>query len=313
MFTKPPVVNIVVHTLLATLLIASSMAQAKSHYDKQAVPDLKETPERVVALNWSATEALLLLGVTPVGVADRDGYPVWVKQPALPDGIPNVGRRSAPSLSAIAELKPDLIVVSSQLAPAQEQLERIAPTYVTPMYTGGTAPFSEARDMLLTLGDLLDREPQARDVLKQTERMLAANRKRLELAGMTDKPIALVSFMDSRHVRINARNGLFQAALEGLGLENAWQPPGTNWGFTTIGLDKLAKHDNARLVVIEPMATGLKESLGSSPFWNRLPVVEQREVYQIEPVWAYGGVYAVQRLAQQLTEALLAEGQANVR
>ncbi|WP_236743945.1 ABC transporter substrate-binding protein [Marinobacter similis] len=77
--------------------------------------ELDEPPQRIVALNWAATEALLLLGVTPIGVADKTGYATWVREPVLPDHVPNIGTRVAPSLEAIAELEPDLIVTSSEM------------------------------------------------------------------------------------------------------------------------------------------------------------------------------------------------------
>lgn len=298
---------------LAGMFLAVPVVQAETWQHERGELRLAETPERVVALNWAATEALLLLGVTPVGMADRDGYPLWVQEPELPEGVHNVGTRSAPSLEAIAELKPDLIVTSGQLAPAWEQLRGIAPAYVVSVYDEGVEPFDRARNMLLTLGDILDREDRAQEALDELQQTLARSRRELERAGLTDKPIALVNFLDDRHVRINTPNGILQAALDGLGLENAWHKPGNFWGFSVVGLESLAALSEARIVAISPLAPGLAEQLADSPFWNHLPAVRNHEVYQIDPVWAYGGVYAVKRAAELLTAALLEEGRANVR
>lgn len=295
------------------LLFGAALAQAETWSHERGELQLAHTPQRVVALNWASTEALLLLGVTPVGVADRDGYPVWVQEPPMPDGVHNIGTRSAPSLETIAELKPDLIVTSGQLAPAWEQLNRIAPTYVISVYAEGVKPYQRARQMLLTLGDILNREDQARAALNELEQAVAANRQQLVTAGLTDKPIALVNFMDDRHVRINAPNGILQAALDGLGLSNAWPEPGNFWGFSMVGLESLAPLPEARLVAISPTTPGLAAQLAGSPFWTHLPAVRHHEVYQIAPVWAYGGVNSVKRLARLLTNALLAGGHTNVR
>ncbi|MCA2422823.1 ABC transporter substrate-binding protein, partial [Vibrio sp. 431] len=98
------------------LLFTSSTAHAGSWQHEGGTLTLDEPPKRIVTLNWAATESLLLLDVAPVGVADLTGYRTWVKEPALPEGIANVGTRVAPSLEAIAELKPDLIVTSSEMA-----------------------------------------------------------------------------------------------------------------------------------------------------------------------------------------------------
>ena len=288
-------------------------AGAASWHHEQGTLTLNKTPERVIALNWAATEALLLLGVTPIGVADRDGYNVWVREPELPEGVANIGTRVAPSLEAIAELKPDLIVTSSEMAPAANLLERIAPTYVVSVYKQGSRPFEKASDMLTTLGEMLNREERAKAVLNDIDQTLQTQRRRLENAGLTERPVALVNFLDDRHVRIYAPNGLFQSALDALGLENAWPHTGNYWGFSVVGLEAIAPYQDSRIVVISPTLPGLSDTLANSPFWTYLPPVQRNQVYQIDPVWPFGGVFPVKRLATLLSEGLLAGGSDNVR
>ena len=294
-----------------TAICAMQVAAASWKHEGGTL-SLKETPERIVALNWAATEALLLLGVTPVGVADLEGYEYWVKDPALPEGVQNVGTRVAPSLEAIAALKPDLIVTSAEMAPATDLLERIAPTYVISVYKENSQPFAKARSMMLTLGDILDREQQAEAVVADVQQTLDAQRARLEQAGITQRPVALVNFLDNRHVRIYTPNGLYQRALDALGLTNAWPHQGNFWGFSVIGLEALAPYDNSRLVVISPTPPRLANNLAESPFWTYLPPVQQDRVYRIDAAWPFGGIYPVKRLAVMLTDSLLAGGSDNV-
>ena len=297
--------------LLLSLLPVFAGAASWQH--EQGTLTLNKTPERVIALNWAATEALLLLGVTPIGVADRDGYNVWVREPELPEGVANIGTRVAPSLEAIAELKPDLIVTSSEMAPAANLLERIAPTYVVSVYKQGSRPFEKASDMLTTLGEMLNREERAKAVLNDIDQTLQTQRRRLENAGLTERPVALVNFLDNRHVRVYAPNGLFQSALDALGLENAWPHSGNYWGFSVVGLEAIAPYQDSRIVVISPTLPGLSDTLADSPFWTYLPPVQRNQVYQIDPVWPFGGVFPVKRLATLLAEGLLAGGSDNVR
>lgn len=300
---------------LALLFIGllSLPASAETWQHEYGTITLDEAPKRIVTLNWAATEALLLLGVTPVGVADRDGYDVWVNEPALPAGVHNIGTRVAPSLEAIAELKPDLIVTSSEMAPASSLLERIAPTYVISVYREGNRPFEKASEMLTTLADMLGREDRANAILTDLEQTLETQRQRLEDAGMTDKPVALVNFLDDRHVRVYAPNSLYQTTLTALGLENAWPLQGNFWGFSVVGLEAIAPYQNSRIVVISPILPGLADTLANSPFWTYLPPVRRDEVYRIDAVWPFGGVFPVKRLATMLTDALLEGGSDNVR
>jgi iron complex transport system substrate-binding protein len=80
-----------------------------------------------------------------------------------------------------------------------------------------------------------------------------------------------------------------------------------------VGLEAIAPHTDSRLVVIEPTPPGLAEDLASSPFWTYLPPVKKRQIYQIDPVWPFGGVYQVARLAVSLADALIEGGHNNVR
>ena len=61
-------------------------------------------------------------------------------------------------------------------------------------------------------------------------------------------------------------------------------------------------------MVISPTLPGLADSLANSPFWSHLPPVRNRQIYQVDPVWTFGGLYPVKRLALLLTDALLAGG-----
>lgn len=295
------------------LLLLSLSTDAKTWQHEQGSLTLEHPPQRIVTLNWAATEALLLLGVTPVGVADKSGYSYWVREPHLPDSVHNIGTRVAPSLEAIAELQPDLIVTSSEMAPATHLLEQIAPTYVISVYKKGSRPFDKAGQMLLTLGDMLDREERARTVLDDIKATLTTQRQRLKANGVEERPVALVSFIDDRHVRIFAPNGLYQTTLDGLGLENSWPEEGNFWGFSTVGLEAIAAYPEGRVVVLEPTRPGLSEDLANSPFWTYLPAVQRDQVYQIEPVWPFGAVFPIKRLAIALTDALIEGGADNVR
>src|SRR5690606_22593736 len=107
---------------LLLLLPIAGMAQTWQH--EGGTLTLDAPPERIVALTWAATESLLLLGISPVGVADKAGYATWVQEPELPEGVANVGTRVAPSLHANAKLKPEPHVTSPKTVTPAELLER---------------------------------------------------------------------------------------------------------------------------------------------------------------------------------------------
>lgn len=192
-------------------------------------------------------------------------------------------------------------------------LSGLPPTYVISVYKEGHRPFQKAREMLTTLAEMLGREARAEAILADLEQTLATQRQRLEEADMTGRPVALVNFLDDRHVRIYAPNSLYQSTLNALGLENAWPMEGNFWGFSVVGLEAIAPYQDSRIVVISPILPGLADTLANSPFWTYLPPVTRNQVYQIDAVWPFGGVFPVKRLAIMLTDALLEGGSDNVR
>ncbi len=266
---------------------------------------LEQTPQRVVALNWWLAEHLLALGVEPVGVAETEGYRQWVAEPPMPDSVKSVGRRQAPNLEAIRALKPDLILVSGHLMAAVPALETIAPTLVQTTYEAGSNPWDRARQHLVTLGKVLDREDRAHDIIAGAEQNLARTRQRLADAGLAGQPAFLVRFLDDRRLRIHGNNSMLDQALEQAGLHNVWQRPTNLWGFTPGTLADLRGHPDAWLIYIEPWPEADQQRLQSSDLWPWLPMARSGRMTGIGPVWTFGGVVSVPRMAQMLADQLI--------
>ncbi|MCM3004482.1 ABC transporter substrate-binding protein [Priestia koreensis] len=91
---------------------------------------IKENPKRIVVLTNEGTEALLSMGVTPVGaVQSWAGNPWYDHIKKDMKDVKSVGTESEPSLETIASLKPDLIIGNKQRQEKiYDQLNAIAPT-----------------------------------------------------------------------------------------------------------------------------------------------------------------------------------------
>ncbi len=98
-------------------------------------------PRRIVTLSEPATDGVLALGLTPVGVVSgrgQSGVSGYLADRAA--GIPILGGIAQPNYEAIGKAKPDLILVDgtsiNNNAQAIETLRHIAPTVYTG-YAGG--------------------------------------------------------------------------------------------------------------------------------------------------------------------------------
>ncbi len=106
---------------------ADSPRTIKHAMGETAVP---ANPKRVVILTNEGTEALLALGIKPIGaVQSYIGSPWFDHIKADMQGVTNVGGESQPNLELIASLKPDLIIGNKMRhEKVYDQLKAIAPT-----------------------------------------------------------------------------------------------------------------------------------------------------------------------------------------
>lgn len=258
-----------------------------------------DTP-RLVTLDWTLAETLVALGTPPVAVAQVEAYHAWVGKPALPARTLNLGLRSQPNLERLASLAPERILISPMFANLTPRLARIAPVVSLPLYSPGRDTWEEMRELTRSLGRLVERPEVASRLIEETEARLDALRRRLD---DSPPPLLVVQFMDRRHVRVFGDNGLFQAVLDHLGLDNAWRGPTNAWGFSLVGIEALAGLD-ARLVVVEPYPAGVRERLDDAGLWGHLVEASRGAPIVLPPIWSFGALPAATRFADRLVSAL---------
>ena len=278
--------------LLGILLLIAVPAQARA---EPARP-------RVAALDWSAVELLLGLGIVPVAVPQPDGYNRTVVDPALPPGVVDLGLVVEPNLEVLAGLKPDLILANPiQVATQGAFLSRIAPTEAVSIAEASGSPYERARSETMRIAARLGRVPEAQALEARTQARLDA-----AAAGACPgdrRPVYLVWIVDHRNVVVYGRTSLFQTVLDRLQLENAWTGPSNASGFTAIGIEQLAAGAaEARIVHIGPIQSDAARALAGSRLWQTLPAVRDRRVAVIPPVWFYGGLPAIARFAALMAD-----------
>ncbi len=261
----------------------------------------EQTPSRVVALNWSLTETLLALGVTPIAMADVQGYNTWVSVPELPEGITDVGIRREPNLEAIKAIKPDLILISKEMASAYEQLKSIAPTVSVSVFSNRKKPIENATQMAKILGQILNKEEEAQQLIAQTDAIIAKN---ASLIPDEIEPLLCIRFLSERTVRVHSDGSLLHDTIKQMGLTNTWRNDTNMWGFTKAGVSKLAKHQDARVMVIGPLSEAEEAKLNASKLWQLMAFSKEDRVHILPAIWTYGGLVAAQRFSEQVALSL---------
>ncbi|MGM0703979.1 MAG: ABC transporter substrate-binding protein [Pseudomonadota bacterium] len=264
------------------------------------LPAQATATDGIASIDWTLAETLVALGEPPIAVAQVNDYHDWVGEPRLPDDVADLGLRSQPNMERLARQSPQRILISPMFSNLSPRLERIAPVESLTLYSPGQDTWTEMLDLTRTLGDLLERPDAAEALIASTESHLKTLSERLP---DDSQPLLIVQFMDARHVRVFGENGLFQAVMDRLGLENAWQEETNAWGFSLVGLERLVELD-ARLVVVEPYPTGIEEKLRHSALWQHQSSVRDDTLINIPPTWSFGALPSAQRFAELIVTAL---------
>jgi ferric hydroxamate transport system substrate-binding protein len=194
-------------------------------------------PQRIACLEWTSAEMLISLGVSPVAVADTNGYRDWVGTPELPADCLDLGSRGEPNLELLLALQPDLITGAYGYGLDEGPFTRIAPLYSVPFYDGTDTPYHQAENETRKLGSKLGRAAEAQNLIRQAAATISEAG--AKLAGQAGRPLAVVSLFDDRHVRVYGKGSLLQDVLDMLGLTNAWTGNTDSWGFSMMGIEEL--------------------------------------------------------------------------
>lgn len=273
---------------------------------------LDEPATKVVALEWSLAEDLLALGIEPAGVADVEGYGLWVAAgPQLGDDVVDVGTRQEPSLEQIEALEPDLILTDTdRVAGNAADLEAIAPTYVSDFYGQEDGQLAAMRDTFSDIATLTGTEDEAADVLADLD--ARAEEFETAVAEASDVPDTFVlaqgyTYEGAATVRIFGTPTMSSELLESAGLTNGWSGDTDDYGLTDTDVEGLTTADqSASLIYVaqedDNIFTG---ELADNPVYQGLDFVENDRVHPIDPgTWLWGGPVTAVTVYDEVAAAL---------
>lgn len=272
-----------------------------------------ESQRSFATLDWTVAETLIALGETPVAVGDVESYQKWVKEPALPKSVKDLGIRLQPNIEQLLLLSQSQenqslhFINSGFYAQATPMLARFTKQIdIVDFYREGDA-WQNILSASEKVAELIEK-PEAFNTLKQRY-LQKIEQIRPLVAPYLDRPIALVQFIDTRHLRIYAKNSPFGAVLSQLGFENSWHGSHNNWGFEVINVTQLVSlPQNSRFVVVKPYPKNIASALKYNSIWQRLEMAKTPLI--LPEVWTFGGIPSAQRFADVLANALMNGGEA---
>ncbi|MFC5447655.1 ABC transporter substrate-binding protein [Paenibacillus aestuarii] len=257
-------------------------------------------PQRVVILTNEGTEALLALGVKPVGaVQSYTGSPWYDHIKNDMQGVTVVGGESQPNLEQIAALKPDLIIGNKMRhEKIYDQLKAIAPTVYSETLRG------EWKTNFQLYANALNKKDEG-------DKVIAAFDKRIEdfkskAGDKLKEKVAVVRFMGGK-TRFYFGDMFTGVIFKQIGFARS-DAKSDEKAFEDITKERLTELDNADRVFYFTYETGdgkgnkQEQEWMNDPLWKNLKVVKDNKLVKVnDATWnTAGGVKAANIMLDDL-------------
>lgn len=260
-------------------------------------------PKRVVTLTQEDLDAVLALGVKPVGITNGQGLD---KPPAyLADkvkGIDVVGNLLQPVMDKVVAAKPDLILAGDmQDEQVLKQLREITPATVVTM-----APTDDWKLTLRGIGNAVNDLPKANKVIADHE--AAAKKAGTELGKNKGAEVSIVRWNPDGPSWMENKQFASGVALE-MGLKRPKnQNKDGNAHTPSLSLEKINEIDGDWLFLSTLTSDGEKalKDVQKKPAYKDLGAVKKNHVVTVDgSVWSTrGGPLAADEVMKDYTEAL---------
>lgn len=294
--------------ILTSILSGLSVACNAPSIKNQTTSPLPNNQDlRVIALEWTYVENLLALGIQPVGVADIRGYQKYVKiPPQLADWVQDIGTRQEPSLEAIAQLQPHLILgVSFRHESIYKTLSSLGKTLLFNPYPepGTGSQFEEMQQTLREIAKACNQSDRGESLLQNLQTVLKTSREQIQAANLNRNSFILGQF--GPDLRLFTQNALAVQILEKIGLENGWNGKLDRFGFNTVGLEALPPLQQHHFFYIAEDDRIPQQPFQNNPVWKNLDFVKQNRLHSLgADTWVFGGCLSAQILAEKTTKIL---------
>ena len=263
--------------------------------------ELKKVPKRIVILDNLYGEILNPLDITPVGAttgqADSQEFSTLFKKEYKDAKVVSVGWQGNPDLDKIAELKPDLILMTGEQEDLYEELSEIAPTVGYQINTDENWDYHETSLKVAEIFDKRDEMKKDLDRVDAREAVFAENVKakfgnqKLMYLRVTDNDIRYYAY------------GHFGYLYDTYHFNRAetFNPDDM---FQVIDPDKL-KDINPDLLIVQADSQELLDNkLKNNPVWSSLKAVQNNKViYADYSTYMLGfGIVSQEAIMKQISD-----------
>ncbi|OME80617.1 ABC transporter substrate-binding protein [Paenibacillus sp. FSL A5-0031] len=257
-------------------------------------------PTRIVVLSNEGTEALLALGIKPVGaVKSWTGDPWYDHIKADMEGVTVVGEESQPNIELIASLKPDLIIGNKlRQEKVYDQLKAIAPTVFSETLRGAW------QSNFMLYADAIGKKADGEKIIADYDNRAADFKSKA--GDKLNQKVSVVRFMAGK-TRIYLEDTFTGIAFSKLGITRPDNQKYKDTFVEEITKERLPEVDADMLFYFtyetgDGKGTKMEEEMLKDPLWQSLQVVKNNKAIRVsDAIWnTAGGVIAANLMLDEL-------------
>jgi iron complex transport system substrate-binding protein len=232
---------------------------------------VSKKPRRIVSLSATATETLFAIGAGKqvVAVDDQSDYPKSAPKTTLSGFTPNV--------EAIAQYRPDLVVVSYDTKGLVDALRKLK---ITVIHHDAAKSFQGAYQQISQLGMVTGHGPEATRVI----RTMKAKIKRIVDAS-SEKASRLTVYHELTPDFFSATSSTFVGKVySALGLRNiADAADSSGTGYPQLSAEYIVSSSPDLIVLADSICCGQKPStVAARPGWDRVSAVRTGSILRVD-------------------------------
>jgi iron complex transport system substrate-binding protein len=279
---------------------ASPAAEIRTVKHAMGETQVPSNPSRVIILTNEGTEALLALGVKPLGaVKSWQGEPWYDHIKDKMQDVTVLGEETQPNLELIATLKPDLIIGSKiRHEKVYSQLSAMAPTVFSEKLSGNW------KSNFALYAEALNKKAEGDAVLADFDKRV--EEAKVKLGDKTKNQISIVRFLNGK-VRLYMKDTFAGVLFNQLGFA---RPPAQDKDEFVQVIEKeqmpLADGDVLFYWVDydDQEASAYRDEWFNDPLWKNLNVAKANQVHQVDvAIWnTAGGIIAANIMLDQIVQ-----------
>lgn len=265
--------------------------------------EVSVNPEKIVVFDFGSLDTLDKLGIEVVGVP-QGNIPAYLEKYESSD-FENVGTLKEPDFEKIAEIDPDLIIISGRQSTLYDQLAELGPTVYLAV---DTSRYMESfKENLTIIGQIFDKEAEVEEAYAEIEQSIAS----LQEKTTNSEDEALILLVNDDSISAYGPNSRFGLIHDVFGVQAVDDSIESSTHGQNVSFEYVLEQDPDIIYVIDRTAAVDGNSSAQIIVENKLvqntTAYQNDRIYYLDPDYWYlsgGGLVSVSEMVAEINDSI---------